>query len=184
MNNVLNRRFTSRERWLMLVLALILVCGLYFLVVHYPITQRMEEIEIEMEEIASDTDIANVRYTIYQSMKNELDEIFAMPEDELTVMPEYDNLQTLMVYFNTIFAGTDPSFNFDQVRINGNVATRTIRFSFTASDYYKAKDILHKLTDTGYRCLLDNVSFGTTVDEVEVGELKISGTITFYELVA
>lgn len=184
MSNVLTRKLTRREQFLMLLLVLIIIIGLYFYLVHYPIEQRYEEIAAEREEIALQTDVAVVRAGIYQSMKMELDEIFAMPEEEITVMPEYDNIQTLMNYFNVIFVGTDPVLNYDAVRVNGKIATRTIRFTFTATDYNHAKKILGQLTDTGFRCQLESVSIVPAENggEVETGAQKVSGTITFYEL--
>ena len=186
MNAVLTRSFTRREQAMLLVLVLAILVGLYFYAVHYPIVNRMEEIEQETEEVALATTVAETRYAQYKAMKAELDEIFAMPEDELTVMPEYDNFQTLMNYFNVIFLGTDPSLNFDAVRTSGKIATRTVRFSFTAGDYAQAKRILGQLTGTGFRCLMENVSLtpADNNEEVESGVLKVSGTITFYELAA
>lgn len=183
MSDFLNRSFSRREKVLMLVLALVLVAGLYFLLVHYPVSQRMDEIELENEEILFEKDVADSRLAVYNDMKAELDEIFAMPEDEITVMPEFDNIQTLMNIFNDIFQGTGQTLNFDNVTYNGNIASRTMRFSFSAADYAQAKSILERLTGTGFRCLMDSVSFAPTEDgSVESGALRVSGTITFYEL--
>lgn len=185
MNNLLNRRFSRREIALILLLVVILLVGMYFYFVHYPITQRHAEIEEEREEIALSTEVAEARYAVYQSMKSELAEIFAMPEDKLTVMPEYDNIQTLMNYFHVIFVdGTNEALNYDSVSVNGNIAKRTVRFSFTAVSYEQAKEILGQLAGTGYRCLLENVSLvpAESGGEVETGALRVSGTITFYEL--
>ena len=186
MNAVLTRRFTRREIVLMLVLVLIFLIGMYFYLVHYPITQRLEEIETERDEIAFNTEIAEMRLGVYQSMKAELDEIFAMPEDEITVMPEYDNIETLINYFHFVLNGTDPVLNYDAVTVNGKIAMRTIRFSFTAAGYDQAKLILGQLAGTGYRCLMQSVSIVPDENggEVETGALKVSGTITFYELAA
>ena len=186
MNAVLNRSFTRREQVLILVLVLAALVGLYFYAVHYPIVNRLEEIETEQEEIALRTEVAEKRASQYRAMKAELEEIFAMPEDQITVMPEYDNFQTLMNYFNVIFLGTDPVLNFDAVRTSGKIATRTVRFSFTAEGYAQAKHILDQLTDTGFRCLLDSVSLvpSESDGEVELSPLRVSGTVTFYELAA
>ena len=184
MNNLLTRSFTRREIILMLVLVLVLLVGLYFLVVHYPITERLAEIEDERDEIAFNTEVAQMRSQLYQSMKSELDEIFAMPENEITVMPEYDNNQTLLNYLHIIFEGTDVALSQDSPSVNGNIVTRNIRFSFTAESYDQAKLILGQLTGTGYRCLMHSVSLVPAENdhEVEDGPLKVSGTITFYEL--
>lgn len=182
MNNLMNRKFSGREKLLMLALVLVFLVGLYFYAVHYPITDRLAEIEAEEEELLFQQEVADTRLAIYNSMKAELEEIFAMPEEEITKMPDFDNRQTLLNYFNLIFAGTDQVLTFDEVRFNGNVAERTIRFSFNAYDFEKAKEVLANLTGSGYRCLLDSLSFGPSGGTVEDGELRISGSITFYEL--
>lgn len=186
----LNRSFTRREIVLLLVLVLLLIVGLYFYAVHYPIVNRMAEINAEEEDVLFKTDVAKTRQGIYNNMKTELDEIFKTPEDELTVMPEYSNFQTLLNHFNTIFDGHEPVLSFDTVTFNGNIAARTVRFTFLASDWEEGREILTQLTDTGYRCLLDSLSF-TSDDSrdndnffVESSPLKISGSITFYELVS
>ena len=184
MNSILTRRFTRREIVLMMLLVLIALVGIYFYAVHYPIVQRHKEIESERNEVEFNTEVAQTRSVVYKSMKSELEEIFAMPGDELTVMPEYDNIQTLMNYFNVIFSGTDPALNFDEVYMDGKINVRTMRFSFKASSYKQAKKILGQLTSTGYRCMLENVSIVPEQNEGEIenGALKVSGVITFYEL--
>lgn len=183
MGGFLNRSLSRREIFLLLLLVIIVLIGLYFLLVHYPVVNELEDIELEKEEVAEDTEIAETTQQVYIKMTNELEEIFKMPPDELTVMPEYDNFETLMVDFNRIFAGTDPSLSFDQVSFNGNIATRVMRFSFTALSYEHARSVLTNLTGTGYRCLLDGLSL-TPVDGGDVGSaaLRVSGAITFYEL--
>lgn len=190
MNSFINRSFSRREKLLLLLLVLILIVGLYFYLVHYPVTSRLEEIDLETDDVLLQTDVANVRLGLYNDMKSELDEIFKMPEDELTVMPEYDNIQTLMNMFNVIFAGTQQSLSFDEVRINdNNVAERTVRFSFTAAGYDDARRVLSALTGTGYRCLMNSLSFSPTnyvgegTANVENAPLRVSGDITFYEKV-
>ena len=49
MNAVLTRRFTRREQGMILVLVLVILVGLYFYAVHYPIVNRLEEIGQERE---------------------------------------------------------------------------------------------------------------------------------------
>lgn len=181
MNNVMNRRFSNRERVLMLLLVMILLVGLYFFLVHYPIANRMEEIEEERQEIEAEQAVADARLQTYNDMKAELEEIFALPEDQITKMPDYDNRETLLNYFNIIFAGTDQDLSFDNVQFNENVAERTMRFSFTAEDYDKAVEVLTSLTRAGFRCLLDSLSISPSSGDLTEGSLRVSGTITFYE---
>ncbi len=177
----IKRSLSRREKVLLLVLALIGLIGLYFYLVHYPIVNRMAEIENERGEVADQQIVADARSTIYKSMRSELDEIFAMPEDKITVMPEYDNIQVLMQHFNTIFANVNPELSFDSVTVSDGVAVRTVRFTFSASGYDEAKEVIKNLTGTGFRCLLSGLTFSPTDGDLETNGVRVSGVITFYE---
>ena len=180
---MLMRRFTKREKIVMLILAIALVVGFYFLAIHYPVKTRLEEIALEKQDIEDQTVIAEAMLANYRKMKNELDEIFSLPEDEITVMPEYDNKQTLIYYFNTVFAETAPDLRFDNAKIDGRIASRSISFNFTADSYSSAEEILTLLTDTGFRCSMQNLTVSPTEGDLANNELRVSGNIVFYELV-
>lgn len=182
MANFMTRRFTLREKILLGVFLVILLVGLYFFLVHYPVQNRLEEIEQEREEVQMRTDVAEVRKRLYDEMQAELDEIFSLPEDELTYMPKYDNLQELMIRFNTIFAGAEPRLNFGAISRNDGIVARPISFSFEAENYQSAKQILTDLTGTGYRCLMSNLTLSPREGDIQSSALIVSGTITFYEL--
>lgn len=180
---MLMHRFTKREKVIIVILAIALVVGFYFMVIHYPVKTRLEEIELEKQQVDDETTVALAVAAQYKNMKTELEEIFALPEDEITVMPEYDNKQTLIHYFNSVFADTAPDLRFSGVKTKGSIASRTIGFNFTSPDYASAKDILRKLTGTGFRCLMQSVSLSPAEGSVEDDELRISGNIIFYELI-
>lgn len=179
---MLMRSFTKREKIVLLLLSLVLVAGFYFLAIHYPVKTRLAEIEVEKVEVEDQTTVAMAMAQRYRSMKNELDEIFALPEDEITVMPLYDNRQTLTLYFYEVFKDTAPNLSFGNVKTEGNIAQRTISFNFTAESYESAKSILQQLTGTGFRCQLQNVTLSPAEGDVESDEIKVSGSIIFYEL--
>lgn len=186
MANIMTRRFTLREKILLLVLILVLLVGLYFFLVHYPVQNQLTEIENERAEWQMRYDALEVKAGIYRDMKEELDEILKLPEDELTVMPKYNNIEPLMKELNRIFLGTEPSLNYGSMSTNNRIVSRPIRFSFKTPDFDKAKEVLRELTHTGWRCLLtdltltpDSSSGGQT--DVAKRPLTVSGTITFYE---
>lgn len=180
---MLMRSFTKREKIVMLVLALALIVGFYFLAIHYPVKTRLEEIELEKAEVDEQTMIASAMLANYNKMKTELEEIFAEQNENLTVMPEYDNKQTLIYYFNSVFAETAPNLQFSQARIEGNIASRSISFNFTADSFDSARSVLELLTGTGFRCSMDNITISPTEGDLEHDELRVSGNIVFYELV-
>ncbi len=192
---MLMRSFSRREKVMLIVLALVLVVGLYVLLVQRPVEARVDELTLEKEELELKQQVAEIRLGQYNKMKNELDEIFAMPKDQLTVMPPYDNIETLMVQFNAIFMGLEPKLSFPEVRFEEGVATRPIQFEFAAPSYDQARAILTRLTRTGYRSLLDGLSIrpegadSVTRDgflqinrSIREGSVLVQGTIYFYEL--
>ncbi len=192
---MLMRSFSRREKVMLIVLALILVVGLYVLVVQRPVEAKLEELALEVEDLDLKTQVAQIKLGQRNKMKKELDEIFALPKDQITVMPPYDNLETLMVQLNTIFMGLEPKLSFPEVQFNEGIATRPIQFEVVIPSYDQARAILTRLTRTGYRSLLDGLSITpateTTVDRrgqllggqsIQQGTVALRGTIYFYEL--
>ncbi len=192
---MLMRSFSRREKVMLIILALVLVVGLYVLLVQRPVEAKVDELTLEKEELELKQQVAEIRLGQYNKMKNELDEIFAMPKDQLTVMPPYDNIETLMVQFNAIFMGLEPKLSFPAVQFEEGVATRPIQFEFAAPSYDQARAILTRLTRTGYRSLLDGLSIrpegadSVTRDgflqinrSIREGSVLVQGTIYFYEL--
>ena len=178
---MLNRRFTRREKLLLLLLALIGVMGLYFYLVHYPVTSELAEIDAQRADVADQYAIAQCWSASYKSMREELDEIAKMPEGSVTVMPDYDNSQALIRYFDTIFAGVSPELDYSARELGGGVYERTVRFSFYAWDYGDAREILSDLLSTGWRCQMTEVSLVPEEGDLETDLLRVTGTIVFYE---
>ncbi len=191
---MLMRSFSRREKVLLIILALILLVGLYVLLVQRPVEAKLDELALEVEDLELKTTVAQVKLGQRNKMKKELDEIFAQPQDQITVMPPYDNLETLMVQFNAIFMGLEPKLSFPEVRFEEGIATRPIQFEVVVPSYDQARAILTRLTRTGYRSLLDGLSI-TPAEEIpnlrgelragrsiQQGNVAVRGTIYFYEL--
>lgn len=207
---MLMRNFSRREKALLLVLVLILLVGLYVLAVHNPVKASLARLEGEKEDAELKQQVATIRLGQYSKMKAELEEIFAMPKDQLTVMPPYDNTKALMVQFNHIFGELEYDLNFSEVVFNENVATRAVQFRFDAPSYEEARLIVEKLNSTGNRSLMNTLSIapsdaqgskgpvfvnsnsrnlrtgGTAATQekrhIREGTQTVTGTITFYEL--
>lgn len=183
MSDFLNRSFTRREKLILLALLLAVLVALYFLVVHYPIVNRMEQIEHESEEVDKRLSEAAVKAAEYSNMKTELDRILAQPQDRISVMPPYSNIETLMRKLDVIFAGTGPDFSFGQASVRDNVAARSISFTCTAESYQDARRLLRDVTGTGWRCLLNSFTMTPLEESLYGGRLRVSGVVTFYEYV-
>lgn len=179
---MLMHNFSKREKVILFIAAIALVVGFYFLVIHYPCKTRLAEIEEEKVTVEDETMLANIMLDSYNGMKNELDEIFSMPEDEITYMPEYDNIVTLMSILDGIIPRSEYTLS-QSVGIEGTIAARTMNFNFTAANYEQAKEILSQLQGTGYRCLMQNLTIAPSDGSVTGSDVKVSVGIVFYELV-
>ena len=180
---MLMRSFTKREKGILLLLVVFLLAGLYFMVIHYPVTNRLEEIEERMLQVEDNTNLALVKAQEYNRMKKEMEEIFALPPEKVTVMPAYPNQSQLLYHYNMIFADLNPDIRMSEAKIEGNIASRNVSFSVTVGGFEEAKDFVGKLTGTGYRCLLQNLTVSPEEGDMERDAMTLSGNIVFYELV-
>ncbi len=179
---MLMHSFTKREKIILIIAAIALLIGFYFLVIHYPVKTRLAEIDAEKLTVEDERMIADVKLAGYNKMKKELDEIFAMPAEELTYMPEYDNAVVLMSILDGIIPRSGYSIS-QSVSQEGTIAARSVNFNFTADDYMQAKQVLGKLQNTGYRCLMQDLTISPGDGSVTGRDIKVSGNIVFYELV-
>lgn len=190
MNNVMRRRFTLREIILMVVLVAVLIVGLFFLLVYYPIRSRMNDIRIETEQVQYDTDIAEGRRQFYEFMQGEIAKIEQIPEDERTRMYAHSDEedQWILDRLENIFAGTKPEIRYSASE-QGGIYRLVINFTFSLSTaapdntaYDQGKRILYDLTHTGRRSQLSNLIVSPGQGNVATDDLTVSGVITFYEL--
>ena len=203
---MLMRSFTRREKILLLVLVLIMLVGAYVLLIQNPVNASLEKLRTEKEELELQQEVAELQRAKYHAMQAELEEIFAMPKSQLTVMPLYDNKKALLRQLNDILGDLEEyNLAFSDVAFNEKVASRSVQFTFVAPSYEEACDIIDQLTHTGNRSLMNtmaiapaqNTTAGTWSNintrnrdrtqaavqskDILVGPQQVSGTITFYE---
>lgn len=195
MSNFMTRKFSLREKIFLLILVVILLVGLYFLLVHYPIVNRNKEIDEEMEQVQTDQLLLNIQKTERDKIKAEKDIIDAQEAagENVTFMPTYDNFAELNKKLDEIFAAAKAKFEDEKDidrRLNWSKSideeagrvTRTLSFSFACKSYEEAKFILDELAHTDWRSLLTNVSISATQDEnLMSSAVSVSGSITYYE---
>ena len=91
-----------------------------------------------------------------------------------------DNLRPVMMELYAILGGAgDYSLSFGTVDAEEPIVRRSISMTYTAGSYAAAKDILQRLHDSAYRCMLDsvNISIGQGGD----GPVSVNSTIVFFE---
>ena len=112
-------------------------------------------------------------------MERELEEIFAADPDPLSIAP-YDNLQPVMFELNGILQSTpEYSLSFGTVDTEEPIIRRQIMLSYTSGSYEAAKEVLQRLHDSAYRCMLDSVSI--SIGERDEGSVSVSASLVFFE---
>lgn len=204
MSNFLSHRLSLREKIFILILVVVLLVGLYFLLVHYPIVDRQEQIAKELEAVRQEQLDANLDKNEYDMMKEEQDHIKYLEShgQQPTVMPEYnvENSGKLYTMINRIFddaklkygndAYSDRTFDQQAPKMlnnDSNIVMRVVTFtSFTCKNYDVAKFIIDNLVRNpeNWRNLMTNVVL-TSKDGENIKSntpITVSNlTITFYE---
>lgn len=189
----MRRQLTVREWLLIAVLGIILLVAGYISLFYIPMTSERDRCISEAESCRLEMEALQTRVDDKHRMERELDEIFAANPNPLSIAP-YDNLQPVMHELNgTLSTAREYSLNFGTVDATQTVVRRQIAMNFTTDSYASAKEVLRKLHDSAYRCMLDNINISIgrgdgTVDlislsygmDVESG-VNVSGTIVFFE---
>lgn len=175
----MKRKMTAREWMLLGVLAVLVLASGYVMLFYLPVTSARDSALSEAETCRLELEAAQLRLEEKRRMERELEEIFAQPGEPLSLAP-YDNLQPVMVELHSILGGTeDYSLSFGTVDTEETIVRRGISLTYSTGSYAAAKDILQRLHDSAYRCMLDSVSVSAGQDESS--SVSVNSTIVFFE---
>lgn len=189
----LSKQFTRREKILMVLLAVLLLAGGYFRLIHLPVTVALSDIAARQTEADGQIIVLEVKLQKLTEMRAELERIRSDPA--LVSIPDYDNLQRVMVFLNmTLAAAADYDLSFQQVELptEGQVVRRTIDMTFQCASYNTARAVIGALHASPYRCQLGglsilpaaNVDGAERSDDLTMGPVSVSLSVTFFELKA
>ena len=207
MANIMQRKFTLRERILIIILVGVLLVGLYFFLVFYPVQNRLKDLEQENEALTLKEDVAKIREARYDSMKAELEEIAKMDPNEVTEIPKFNNLNRIILIIDSILEQIGGSVNPDTIsgESSGNIYVRTVPLNFTVSgfeseeiptNYAKTKSVIYALTHIEYKELdketqqevvhryrsqMSNLTISGSGNVTTGESLTISCNLIFYE---
>ena len=175
----MRRKLAPREWMLLGVLIILVVVVGYITLFYMPTTDARDAALAEAESCRQQTELAQVRLEDKRRMERELDEIFERNPDPLS-LPDYDNLQPLMVELNSILRATQNySLSFASVNATQRIVRREISISFSCDSYTTAKAVLQRLHDSIYRCMLNNLTISRGRDDGS--SASVSGSIVFFE---
>lgn len=175
----MKRSLTAREWILLGVLAVVAAVSGYVMLFYLPVTAQRDAAREETELCRLQIEAAQLRLTEKRRMERELEELFAREESPRS-LAAFDNLQPVMLELHTILADTrDYSLSFGTVDTEEPIVRRSISLSYTAGSYAAAREILQRLHDSAYRCMLDSVS--VSVGQEGDGLVSVDSTIVFFE---
>lgn len=171
------RKLSTRERVLLLLLAVIAIVSGYILLFYLPTTQRIESLNAQITQSQELVAQLDAKLASQQQMENKLEQLSAQ-DAQVPYMPTYDNIQAVMTELHAILAGCQEySLSFQSEQGEDHVFYRRVSIPFTCSSYEQAQEILQKLHDSTLRGLLEDVQ----ISQQEDGTVKASATIIFFE---
>lgn len=177
----MNRAFTSREKVLLVVLAVLLIGIGYFKLILEPINTNIETYQANTNAEQDEIIVNTATLTKMRNMQQELEEIHA--SGDAKPMPAYDNSDCLLVELNRILSEADDySLNFGGTSVlDGDyIVRRPLSLTFTASSYEQARSILTALHDSDNINQITDLSVRFTGGSDE--RVDVSLSIAYYEL--
>lgn len=178
---MMTRSFTTREKILMLCLAVVILAAVYMKVVYIDVSNTMEQYPALLAEAEEELSLEQRKYGKLQAMRRELD-VVKESGAELQEVPDYDNSKRIMEEMNQILRPCkNYSLNFLPLEQEGNIIRRKIDLQFTCSNYGTAEQVVLDIDEMQYRCLITSLSMQGR-DTVKTGEVTARLEATFFEL--
>ena len=185
----MNRAFTTREKVLLVILALLLIGVGYFKLLLEPINESIDN----YTQLASSEQDAMLQGTAQlvqlRQMEQELEAIFAENPDPDPI-PNYDNSGVLMVEIHSILDGTvDYTLSFSDTSLlsGGYLLRRPLELEFSVTTYSQARAIINRLHDSKNINQISDLSITRVnretkqIDE-DADTIRVKMVITYFEL--
>ncbi len=177
----MNRAFSTREKVLLVILALLLIGVGYFKLLLEPINESIDN----YTQLASSEQDAMLQGTAQlvqlRQMEQELEVIHE--SGDAVPLPAYDNAEGLLVELNHILAAsTEYTLNFGTVDMldGGYIVRRPLSLQFSAKNYAAARGILTALHDSANVNQISDLSVSLPEDPDK--GVQVTCSVTFYEL--
>ena len=129
---MMDREFTPREKGMLLVLAVLLLALGYMKLFYAPVQQAVEDNQQRQTELQDQALIEQTRALKMQVMEKELEELKAGNAVPDAQVPDYDNVQRVMIELNAILArAQEYSLAFDDVSLDDSgLVRRPVELTF------------------------------------------------------
>ena len=174
-------KLSTKEIILLIILALLVVGTCYYFFFLTPYNNDMANIRNQSADIDTQIQTAQIQVASLRAKQEEIDKIMADPN--ATEIAPYDNEKEVMKQLNSVLRGKCIEYNLsfsDPVIDDSGLVRRNVQLSFRAANYASAKSILQKLSDSHWRCIINNLSVDCGFGEVET-QSTVNANLTFYE---
>lgn len=177
---IMSRDFTVREKIMLLVLTLILLFLGYYLVVDQPIRTAINEAKSQQEELSTEMMLLQTKAASLSRMQSELDSI--EQGGSLGKMGSYNNSKAELEELNQILQDANTyDISFSDVTREGDLIRRSFSLTFSASNYNKAEDLVNRLCSGEWRCIVSDLRYVSSGDDLSEGSVNVGLSATFYE---
>lgn len=180
---MLKYSFSTREKVLIAVLAVIVLALLWYVFIFQNIDSQVKKIDGEIASVQETLTIDNAKLAQQKKMEDAIARYVASGA-HVTEVPKYDNIQNVMNQLNEVLAGTvNYSMTFDQIEPGeNNTIERGVTLTFGCGSYGEAVDILTSLARGQYPCRIndcsisDNTSSTSRTGNIGTGNANYSVT--------
>ena len=181
---MLKRSFSKFEKAVLLVLVIIMLGIFYYKFVHVPVKERIAEADTSL--IEEQIEMEHKKRELIDSMKDEVN----TNQDTLTgVVATYDNFKSEAALLNSIFVPLAEKYNysFQTPVATDDTVRRTININFSTANYRVCRDILQRLHDSKYRCMISDITISATDKSSNTyitlltSPINCNLSVTFYE---
>lgn len=177
---IMSRDFTLKEKILLGILTVILLGAVYYLAVDQPVRSALSEAASEQENLNTELLVLQQKAATLSRMKNELETI--QGNATYGQMGSYNNAKAELDELNQVLQDTDAyDVSFSNVTRDGDLIRRTFSLTFSAADYSKAEDLIKRLCEGPWRCLVSNINIVAQEGDFAQGAVNVGLSATFYE---
>ena len=179
---MMSRKFTLREKILLLVCAVILLGVFYYFVIWAPTSETINN--NNSEELQSELLIEQAKAMSITTMKKSIEDA---KTNNLGTVAAYNNLSNEINELNSILNGTSSiNLTFSDATLSGTTVRRDITVNYSTSNYAQARSVMNDLAACKYRCLIKDATISSKTSTAtsgvqSAGTVDVSLKITFFE---
>ena len=171
------KKLSAREVVLLIILIVLAVFAAYIYGFQKPMQEKMDHYKSLAAAADDELIVAEAKIVKLQKMEKELKDIIEAGNLNSKEIPNFDNSENVMVELSAILEKTlNYEVQFLGTSEKDGIVRRNINLSYFCQDYENAKNVLEKIYDGKYRCLLKDLHVRQSN-----GKCNVSVTVTYFE---